>query len=39
LLLDENASPELAMFKEEFWNQLMHALEDLPESQKKFSSE
>ncbi|WP_374361626.1 RNA polymerase sigma factor [Cloacibacterium sp.] len=35
LLLDENASPELAMFKEEFWNQLMNALEDLPESQRE----
>ena len=35
LLLDENASPELTMFKEEFWNQLMDALEDLPESQRE----
>ena len=35
LLLDENASTELAMFKEEFWNQLMDALEDLPESQRE----
>lgn len=35
LLLDENASPELAMFKEEFWIQLMDALEDLPESQRE----
>lgn len=35
LLLDENASPELAIFKEEFWNQLMDALEDLPESQRE----
>ena len=35
MLLDENASPELAMFKEEFWNQLMNALEDLPESQRE----
>ncbi len=35
LLLDENASPELAIFKEEFWNQLMKALEDLPESQRE----
>ena len=35
LLLDENASPELALFKEEFWNQLMDALEDLPESQRE----
>ncbi|MFT3919012.1 RNA polymerase sigma factor [Cloacibacterium sp.] len=35
LLLDENASPELAMFKEEFWNQLMNALEALPESQRE----
>jgi RNA polymerase sigma factor (sigma-70 family) len=35
LLLDENTSPELAMFKEEFWNQLMDALEDLPENQRE----
>jgi len=35
LLLDENASPELAMFKEEFWNQLMQALDELPENQKE----
>ncbi len=35
LLLDENASPELAIFKEEFWTQLMDALEDLPESQRE----
>lgn len=35
LLLDENASPELAIFKEEFWNQLVDALEDLPESQRE----
>ena len=35
LLLDENASPELAIFKEEFWNQLINALEDLPESQRE----
>ena len=35
LLLDENASPELAMFKEEFWNELMQALDELPENQKE----
>ena len=35
LLLDENASPELALFKEEFWNELMQALDELPENQKE----
>ena len=35
LLLDENASPELAIFKEEFWNELMQALDELPENQKE----
>lgn len=35
LLLDENASPELALFKEEFWNELMQALGELPENQKE----
>lgn len=35
LLLDENASPELALFKEEFWNELMNALDDLPENQRE----
>ena len=35
LLLDENASPELALFKEEFWSELMQALDELPEHQKE----
>lgn len=35
LLLDENASPELAIFKEEFWNELMIALDELPENQRE----
>ena len=35
LLLDENASPELALFKEEFWIELMQALDELPENQKE----
>ena len=35
LLLDENASPELALFKEEFWNELMQVLDELPENQKE----
>ncbi len=35
LLLDENASPELALFKEEFWSELMQALDKLPENQKE----
>ncbi len=35
LLLDENASPELALFKEEFWSELMQALDELSENQKE----
>ena len=35
MLLDENASPELALFKEEFWSELMQALDELPENQKE----
>lgn len=35
LLLDENANPELAIFKEQFWNEMMVALEELPENQKE----
>jgi len=35
LLLDENASPELVLFKEEFWSELMQALDELPENQKE----
>ena len=35
LLLDENASPELGIFKEEFWSKLMQALDELPENQKE----
>ncbi len=35
LLLDENASTELAIFKEEFWSELMQALDELPENQKE----
>ena len=35
LLLDEDASPEVALFKEEFWSELMQALDELPENQKE----
>lgn len=35
LLLDESANPELAIFKEQFWKELMAALEELPENQKE----
>ena len=35
LLLDETANPELAIFKEQFWNELMEALEELPENQRE----
>lgn len=35
LLLDETANPELAIFKEQFWNELMKALDELPENQRE----
>lgn len=35
LLLDEKANPELAIFKEQFWNELMNALDELPENQRE----
>ncbi|MBL0331738.1 MAG: RNA polymerase sigma factor [Chlorobiota bacterium] len=35
LLLDESQNPELAMFKEMFWKELMKALEELPENQRQ----
>ena len=35
LLLDENANPELAIFKEQFWHELMEALDELPENQRE----
>jgi RNA polymerase sigma factor (sigma-70 family) len=35
LLLDENSNPDLALFKEVFWKELMAALEELPEKQKQ----
>lgn len=35
LLLDETANPELAIFKEQFWTELMTALDELPENQKE----
>ena len=35
LLLDETANSELAIFKEQFWNELMEALEELPENQRE----
>lgn len=35
LLLDENSDPELALFKDAFWKELMAALEELPEKQKQ----
>lgn len=34
LLLDDSNNPELAMFKELFWEELFKALEDLPENQR-----
>lgn len=35
LLLDESANPELAIFKEQFWDELMSALDELPENQRE----
>ena len=35
LLLDETANPELAIFKEQFWNELMAALDELPKNQRE----
>jgi len=34
LLLDDSNNPELAIFKELFWDELLKALEDLPENQR-----
>lgn len=35
LLIDEDAQPELALFKEMFWDELLKGLEELPEKQKE----
>lgn len=35
LVADETDSPELKMFKDIFWDELMKALEELPEKQRK----
>jgi RNA polymerase sigma factor (sigma-70 family) len=35
LLADDSNSPELGVFKEMFWNELMKALDELPEKQKR----
>jgi RNA polymerase sigma factor (sigma-70 family) len=34
LLLDDSQNPELALFKEVFWDALLKALDTLPENQK-----
>lgn len=34
LLLDDSNNPELAMFKDMFWEELMKALDELPENQR-----
>ncbi len=34
LFLDDNNNPELTMFKELFWEELLKALDDLPENQR-----
>lgn len=35
LLADDSNSPELAVFKDMFWKELMKALDELPEKQKR----
>ncbi len=35
LLTDDSNNPEIAMFKEMFWDELMQALEEMPEKQKR----
>lgn len=35
LLLDDSENPDLALFKELFWSELLKALEKLPENQKQ----
>jgi RNA polymerase sigma factor (sigma-70 family) len=35
LLMDDNNSPELSLFKEHFWNELMDALDELPAKQRE----
>jgi len=35
LLTDDSNNPEIAMFKDMFWDELMKALEELPEKQKR----
>jgi RNA polymerase sigma factor (sigma-70 family) len=35
LLIDESESPELQMFKDLFWEELMNALDELPENQRQ----
>lgn len=35
LLLDDSQSPELAFFKELFWDELLKALDELPEKQRE----
>ena len=34
LLIDDSDNPDLAMFKELFWDELMKALDELPENQR-----
>lgn len=34
LLLDDSSNPELALFKEMFWDEFFKALDELPENQK-----
>lgn len=35
LLLDDSGNPDLALFKEHFWSELLKALDELPENQKQ----
>ncbi len=34
LLMDTSQSPELKLFQDEFWNELMNSLQELPEKQR-----
>ena len=35
LLIDDSASPDLALFKDAFWKEMLKALDELPENQKQ----
>ena len=39
LLADDSNNPELKMFKDIFWDELMKALDELPDNQRRVFSE